>query len=286
MQPKLDFSLRIMAVGAKRPSDPSRLATYPKTKLRPRGFGARQLLAFVVALTGCAGASVAPRLNSQPASNDRPSTIYVYPFSVSTQDVTLNQGFFQRTYRDVTDENQSQSQLQVAQQAAQDLTRAMVQQLQGLGFTANQVARGQQVSGNNALVVDGEFTDINEGNKLRRMVVGFGLGQSSLDTQVHVYQLAGGMTQQIMDFTTHADSGSMPGAVIGAPGAAAGGAAAAASLGVNVASAGVKSVTSATGYLTNKTANQAVAYMSQYFGSQGWIPQSMVKDPKLAASGD
>ncbi len=229
---------------------------------------------------GCAGASVAPQMNNQPASNNRPSTVYVYDFAVDPQEVTLNQGFFQKAYSNIAGEDQDQNQLLVAHQTAQALAAAMVQELQGLGFTASEVARGQQVTGDNALVVDGEFTDINEGNKLRRMVIGLGFGQSTLDTQVRVFQMAGGSTQQIMTFTTHADSGSMPGAAIaGAPGAAAGGTAMIVSAGVNVAAGGVKNFTSGMGYLSKKSADKAVAYMSQYFATQGWIPQSLATSP-------
>ena len=98
-----------------------------------------------------------------------------------------------------------------------------------------------------------------------------GVGQSTLDTKVQVYQMANGNTTQILDFTTNADSGSMPGAALTAPaGAAAGGAMAAASLAANLASGGVKTYTSSTGYLAKKTADQSVTYMSQYFAQQGW----------------
>jgi hypothetical protein len=231
----------------------------------------------VIALVGCAGASVANQASSMPVSNNRPSTAYVYPFAVTAQDVTLNQGFFQKTYRDLSDENETQNQLLVAQNTALAMANAMVQELQVLGFTASTVARGAPISGQNILIVDGQFTDINEGNRLRRMVIGLGVGSSTLDTTVQVYQMANGTTQQIMDFTTHADSGAMPGAAImGAPGAAVGGTAAAVSLGVNLAAGAGKAYTSSTGVMAKRSADKAVAQMSQYFATQGWIPQSMV----------
>jgi Domain of unknown function (DUF4410) len=235
-----------------------------------------------ITLAGCAGASVANQASSMPVSNNRPSTIYVYPFAVTAQDVTLNQGFFQKTYANLSDENQTQSQLQIAQSTALAMANAMVQELQGLGFTASAVARGAQISGQNILIVDGEFVDINEGNRLRRTVIGLGAGQSKLDTRVQVYQMANGTTQQIMDFTTHADSGEMPGAAItGAPGAAVGGTAAAVSLGVNLAAGAGKTYTSGTGFLAKRSADRAVAFMSNYFATQGWIPQSMVTTGSL-----
>jgi Domain of unknown function (DUF4410) len=250
---------------------------------------ARALLfgVMAVALTACAGASVAPEANRLPMSPNRPTTVYVYPFAVNSQDVTLNQGFFQKTYRSFTssEAEQDQSQQQLAQATAQDLAAAIVSELQDLGFTAAQVQRGQQVTGDNVLIVDGQFTAINEGNKLRRMVIGLGAGQSTLNTQVQVYQMVAGNAQQIMNFSTSANSGSMPGAAFTAPaGAAVGGAAAAASLGANLAAGATKNYTSGMGYLAKKTADQAVAYMSQYFGVQAWIPQNMVKAAKQGST--
>jgi hypothetical protein len=236
------------------------------------------LLMAAVAIVGCAGASVNPGVNSQPVSSGRPSTIYVYPLAVSAQDVTLNQGFFQKTYRNWSDSNQDQSQLDLGEQTATAMADEMVQRLQALGFVASRVARGTQVSGQNVLIVDGSFTGINQGNRLRRMVIGLGSGQSTIDAQVQVYQMANGNSQQIMDFATHADSGKMPGAALTAPaGAAAGGAAAAASLGANLAAGAGKTYTSATSVMAQRSAKQAVAHMSQYFATQEWIPQTMVQ---------
>lgn len=228
------------------------------------------LLAMTIA--GCAGASVAPQSQNAPAvtGSGPPSAIYVYSFAVTANDVTLNQGFFQKTYENLTDSNTNQSQTQIAEATAQALAANMVQELQAKGYNVVQVARGTPVNGNNVLIVDGEFVDINEGNRLRRMVIGLGAGQSTLDTKVQVYQMANGNATQILDFTTHADSGSMPGAALTAPAGAAAGGAMAATLAVNLASGAAKTYTSSSGYLAKKTADQSVTYMSQYFGQQGW----------------
>jgi hypothetical protein len=222
-------------------------------------------------IAGCAGASVAPQSQSAPVTGGRPSTIYVYPFAATAQDVTLNQGFFQRAYQNLTNANVDQDQVQIAEATAQALAANIVQELQGKGYNAVQLARGTAVTGDNVLIVDGEFVDINEGNRLRRMVIGLGTGQATLNTKVQIYQMANGNATQILDFTTHADSGSMPGAALTAPaGAAAGGAVAAASLAANLAGGAAKTYTSSTGYLAKQTADQSVSYMSQYFVQQGW----------------
>jgi len=241
------------------------------------------LLLFALSAAGCASTTVAPDITpTEPVSGKRPSTIYVYNFAVSAQEVTLNQGLFQKAYRDVTDENQNAEQLQLAHQTAQEISGAMVQHFQDMGFIASQIARGTKPSGDNILIVDGQFVDIDEGNRLRRMVIGLGVGKATMSTQVQVNQVAGGVTQQIMDFTTDASSGEAPGALItGAPGAVAGGSIAMASLGANVAAAGGKTLTSSMDFMAKRTAAKAAAYMSQYFAAQNWIPNNMVQTGNL-----
>ena len=73
-----------------------------------------------------------------------------------------------------------------------------------------------------------------------------------------------------MDFTTHADSGKMPGAAVtGGAGAAAGGSAAVI-IGANAVMGGAKTFSSSTSYLADKTADQIVQTLTQYYTQQGW----------------
>src|SRR5271166_3358953 len=112
-------------------------------------------LVLAAIVTGCAGASVAPQSQSAPVTGGRPSTIYVYPFAATAQDVTLNQGLLQRTYQNLTDANTDQSQVQIAESTSQTLAANIVQELQSKGYNAVQVARGTPVNGDNVLIVDG-----------------------------------------------------------------------------------------------------------------------------------
>jgi hypothetical protein len=243
----------------------------------------RVYLLVLLAVAGCAGASVAPQTQNGPASANRPSTIYVYDFAVTSAEVTLNQGFFQKTYANMSDQNMVEAQVALADQTAQALSFQLVAELQAMGFYAVRLPRGTPAAGSNVLVVDGQFIDIDQGNKLRRMVIGLGMGQSKLDASVQVYQVVNGASTQIMDFNTHADSGSMPGAAImGAPGAAVGGAAMVASVGINVAAGGVKNYTSATGIMAKRSADQAANYMSSYFAQQGWVSAAEIQNAKQA----
>src|SRR5579875_948932 len=217
--------------------------------------------------------SSAAQVQGAPIAGGTPSQIVVFPFATSTADVTLNQGLGARLYRNWQGEDQTAEQVQLAQSTAQNICVGVASSLANKGWNAACQPRGTLITGNNLLFIDGAFTDISEGNRLQRMVIGLGMGASAVDTQVGLYQYANGNSTQLATFTTHATSGKMPGAGITGPaGAAAGGAAAAASLGANLAAGGVKSVTSSTSYLADQSAKQIVDQANAYFLQQGWNP--------------
>jgi uncharacterized protein DUF4410 len=232
--------------------------------------GAYALLAVIAC--GCAGAQVTQQSSAAPISATPPTAVVVYPFAASASDVSLNSSIFQVAYRNMSDDNDTDQQLQIAHQTAQNICVQVAANLTQKGINATCLQRGVPPTGTNVLILDGQFTDISEGNRLRRMVIGLGSGQSKVDSVVQVIQKTDQGSTEILDFATSADSGYMPGAGITGPaGAAAGGAAAAASLGVNLAAGGVKNVTSSTGYLVDKTTDQIVQQVINYYNRQGWM---------------
>ena len=226
----------------------------------------------LVVLTGCAGATVSHETEGAPVTNSPPSQIVVYPFATNPNEVTLNSSILQREYRDLSGANVDEQQAQIASLTAQNVCLAVVNALAKKGYNALCQKRGIPPGSGNVLVVDGDFTDISEGNRLRRLVIGFGAGASVLDTNVYVYQPApGGGQHQVLSFNTHADSGKMPGVAITGPGGAAvGGTAAIATVGANVAASGVRTYRSTIDFLGDKTAQQIDDALIQYFQQQGW----------------
>jgi hypothetical protein len=233
--------------------------------------GLKSLLAFImIGLAGCAGAAVTQQANQAPAPSQHPIRVVVYPFAVDAQEVSLNSGFIQKTYRAVTATNESEKQAAIADDLSQSVCLNVASDLLARGYNAICLPRGVAPSDQHVIIIDGEFSDVSEGNRLSRTVIGFGVGASTLDTDVYVVQRVNGVTHQIMDFSTHADSGKMPGvAVTGAPGAAAGGAAAAASLGVNMAMSAAKGYKSSMGSLGAMTADQIIDHVAHYFAEHG-----------------
>jgi hypothetical protein len=209
---------------------------------------------------------------STPIASGAPSQIIVFPFATSTGDVTLNQGLGARLYANYEGENQPAEHAQFAHATAQNICLQVARSLASNGWNAVCQPRGTPVVGSNTLIIDGAFMDLGQGNRPQRMVIGLGMGASVIDTRVGLYQYSNGNSTQLLTFTTHADSGEVPGVGITGPAGAAGGGAAAASIGANVASSGVENFTSSTAYLTGKSAKQIVSQANNYLSRQGWNP--------------
>lgn len=231
----------------------------------------RFLLCGAIGLAGCAGAAVTQQSQQAPVASAQPPNIVVYPFAVDSAEVSLNSGIIHRAYRAVTTTDENGKQAAIADDLSQSVCLNVATELSEKGYKAVCMPRGTAPFGDNVIIVDGQFSNVSEGNRLRRTVIGFGAGASTLDTDVYVVQNVNGTTNQLMQFSTHADSGKMPGvAVTGAPGAAAGGAAAAASLGVNMTMNAVKGYRSSMGSLGRMTANQVIEHLNQYFAQHGF----------------
>jgi Domain of unknown function (DUF4410) len=221
-------------------------------------------------LVGCAGAKVVQRSQAVPAEWSRPSLIVVFPFAVDPSEVALDQGITQTTSSKATGENETAAQLVLARQTADSVCRQVVDGLSAKGYKAVCAQRGVALSDSNILVVVGEFHDISEGNRLRRLVVGLGSGASTLDAGVSMYQRVDGTFHPLLAFKTHADSGVMPGAAIMAPVGIAAGSSAAAVVGMNAVAGKAKEHGSSTSSLSEKIADQIVQTMRDYFIRAGW----------------
>jgi hypothetical protein len=233
----------------------------------------RAYLLGVLVLAGCASAAVTQQAQRAPADYDRPSQIVIYPFAANPAEVTLNQSIIQKAYRGATGDNQNADQLQIAHDTAQAICQQVVSDLTSQGYNAICAQRGTFVAGGNILIIDGALTNISEGNRLRRLVIGFGTGASTLDSNVSMYQRIGGNLNQVLAFSTHADSGKMPGAAVMAPVGVAAGGGAAAVVGMNAAVGGAKTYSSSTSSLAKKTSDQIVKTVTDYTARAGWRMQ-------------
>jgi hypothetical protein len=100
-------------------------------------------------------------------------------------------------------------------QVSQVLAQSIVQGLQGeqLGFPVEALPPGTTPPSSGWLV-QGQFQNVDPGNRAQRAVIGFGAGEATTEVQVEVDRLAPGSTTPVLQFGSNADSGHAPGAVV------------------------------------------------------------------------
>ncbi len=228
-----------------------------------------------VFVAACAHTVVRPETRMQDFGLPRPQVIVVYDFAVTEAEVTGHPG----SMNNETSASSEGKQEKIGRQAANTLAEELVRRLRELGFDAERRPRGTPI-GSDQLLIDGMFLDVDKGNQLERLVIGFGMGASRVDADVQVYY--GMEREKLLDFRTHADSGKLPGAAatMGAGAVVAGGITA----GMAAASAAegtVKEYKSEVERMAKHSADKAVAYLSEFFAEQGWIRSGQIKKPKV-----
>lgn len=230
----------------------------------------------LVFLAACAQTGIRRAALVRETNLPRPSRILVYDFAVSEKEVREYQGIMrqQPTIKDAATRERL-----VAQEVKDALAEELVDHLKPLGFVVERVSRGAAATGND-LVIDGQFMTVDEGNPLRRLVIGFGNGASAVQTRVQVYQAPD--ARKLMDFTTDADSGKLPGAAptVGAGAVAAGGVTAGMVV-ANAAVSGVKVYKSDVARMAAASGDQVARYLSEFFAKQGWIRTDQVRKARM-----
>ncbi len=238
--------------------------------------GIFSILVITVCLGACARTVVLRESKMIDSGLPRPEEIVVYDFALTEAEVRESQGPLKGMFRfEKPSGSESEREQEMGRQVAKALAGELAQGLRGLGFTVERKPRGTPI-GDRQLLVDGEFLDVDEGNRLKRLVVGFGVGASRVDTEAHAYY--GPERRKLLDFGTHSDSGKMPGAAatMGAGAVVQGGVTA--GMAATAAGAGaVKEYHSEIERMAAHSADQAVAYLSEFFAKQGWIRPDQVK---------
>ena len=63
------------------------------------------------------------------------------------------------------------------------------------------------------MIVEGEFVAVDEGDKTKRVMIGFGRGASDIKTHVIVSSFVNGTRITVLEFNLNSESGKKPGAV-------------------------------------------------------------------------
>lgn len=222
----------------------------------------------LAAVVGCARTSV-ENVNVRAVGLPRPQLIVVHDFGVTPADVALDSAIGARLLQMARETPASEQELKIGRNVAKVVAETLVKELNKTGIPTVAAAAATPVAGP-SLAIDGHFVSIDEGNRLRRMVVGFGAGASEVRTLVQIYETTNEGRRLIEDFYTTVKSSRKPGMgpMVGV-GAAAGRAVTSAvvSTGVGVASELSQDVEG-----DGKHTGQEIAkVLKKFFAEQGWI---------------
>ena len=225
---------------------------------------------FFLLISGCAGTKVQETSEVAITGMPTPNPVLIYDFAVNPQDIQQNSSIFAKIQRSVENNSQTAEEVQLGREVADAMATELTLKIANLGLNPIRADQSLRVAPG-AILITGYFVDINEGNRLRRNVIGLGLGKSSLDSKVRVLAPTPSGYQELISFDAHADSGDMPGAAVMGPAGAAAGAGAAAVIATNAVVGGVKTYKSASAEQARKMADKIAAQLAKYFAQQGWI---------------
>jgi hypothetical protein len=202
----------------------------------------------------------------------KPDRVLVYDFAVSADDVSLDRAVGAQLLQHLQGASQTEEQLKVGRAVAQALSVELVKAIQQLGLPAERAGEAPLVT-DNTLAIEGQFVSIDEGNRLRRRVIGLGAGATEVKTHIQVYSMTPASRKLIQEFETSAQSSKKPGMAetMGVGAAARGAQAVAVGAGVGVASEYADTVEAD----ARRTAKAVAEKLAQFFASEGWISEEM-----------
>jgi hypothetical protein len=228
-------------------------------KILPAGF---PLMVLALVLTGCASISVQPGHNE--TTELAPKKVYVEAFDTTKGDFRVD--------RDGEELAAFKKDLQHMMSAgiSYDLTKRLI---------PTTVVEGQpKFPHQQAWVIKGEFVRVEQGSRLLRGAVGFGLGATKLVCKVTVDNLADTRPGPFLSFTTTGGSNAEPGAITAF-------ATDPLTIIIQAAAGSVGNVAHGITEDTERTSREITATLSDYMYQHGWISKDKWVKPKIY-SGD
>jgi len=174
----------------------------------------KALLECIVAIGVMCVAFVSSGRAQRDGKADRPSSasgmpamVYVADFEIDANDIGQGDRILNRPGL------RQQDQGSKASRFVDLLADSLTGELQKRSVPAARFYSGQSIP-NKGWLIKGEFLEVDEGNRLRRAVIGFGAGETDMQIQVGIVDLSSGSQKPFIVFGTQSESGKMPGAIV------------------------------------------------------------------------
>ena len=159
--------------------------------------------------------------------------------------------------------------IRVGRELGRIVAKELVNEIRKMGMPAEHAGRGP-APGIGDLLIKGAFVSVDEGSRMKRVLIGFGAGAGNLKTHVEGYQITAEGPRLLGRRRIEAKGGKMPGLLVPVAGAASAGRVGAVVVagGMNVKKElGSETLQSA----AERTAEEIAKVLSQKFAEQGWI---------------
>jgi len=252
------------------------------------------VLAFACVTMSCAKATVTARQTYAENENlPKPDRIIVYDFAATPEEVPADDPFI--GLYDKSTRPQTADEVILGRKLGAEIAGELVKEILALGMPAERSSTGL-TPGIGDLLIKGVFVSIDEGSRLKRIIIGFGSGAGELKTFVEIYQITTEGPRPLVSEEIKATGGKMPGmlfavpaavlagpaalsmAAVAAPGPAAAAAASgpAAAVGQSTVTSGGTNVASELGperigAAAKKTAKEITNALTRIFARHGWI---------------
>jgi outer membrane murein-binding lipoprotein Lpp len=178
------------------------------SRKRPFTWHAVALLAAVL-LAGCASTEITTDDVSWKAE-PKPDQLIVFDFATSPDEVKLDHGLIADVRELVDREPRTAQEKKIGHSVANALADALVADLHKAGLPAVRAVHVVE-PGVRPLQVKGQILSVDEGNRTRRVIIGLGVGRSTVETRVQLYESIRGRAQLLEQMTATTKSGRKPG---------------------------------------------------------------------------
>lgn len=243
------------------------------------------VLAFACVTVSCAKATVTARQTyAENEELPKPDRIIVYDFAATPEEVPADDpliGLYDKPTRP-----QTADEVILGRKLGAEIAGELVKEILNLGMPAERSSTGL-TPGIGDLLIKGVFVSIDEGSRLKRILIGFGSGAGELKTLVEINQITTEGPRPLISEEIKATGGKMPGMFFSVPAAVLAGPAGlsvaavatpgpAAAVGQSTATSGSTNVASelgpeSIGAAAKKTAKEITNALTQIFARHGWI---------------
>lgn len=171
-----------------------------------------------VLAVGCGTAKVERQQHVGTQPTTQPAIVYVADFELDASDIRSEPGLLAPPPKlpgplgqlSPAPPGASKDPRELARDVVDAMNQALVEELNQAGFTARRLPKSAAPPSSGWLI-RGVFTEVNQGDRLRRAAIGFGQGKTELRVMVDLHDLSQGTPKPFYELATTADSGKGPG---------------------------------------------------------------------------